>query len=149
MQRHDVPRTTSGSSLTPRLLRTHHVPASLHAAVMDNFTLATRTCRMLHRPLLRRAANSEKVVACAKIRGRSACPIVTTRRAHREGRNLRPVFSRTFHVPASRRAMITERVVTVAQNLEDAPRASERIVAYAHNLNFQEAPCWHRCEDGR
>ena len=123
-QRHDTRKTTRRSTLTPRISRTLHAPAS------------------------RRASDNERVATYAQNFEDAPRASVTTRRKQREGRHLRPEFrgrstrqrhdarkttigspltpriSRTLHAPASRRAGNSERVATYAQNFEDAPCAS-------------------------
>ena len=123
-QRHDTPKTTRGSTLTPRISSTLHAPAS------------------------RRAENNEKVLTYAQNFEDAPHASVPTRREQQEGHHLEPEFrgcstrqrhdarkttrrssltpriSRTLHTPASRRAENSKRVATYAQNFEDAPRAS-------------------------
>ena len=142
-QRHEAPEPARGSTLTPKISRTLHAPASPHAE------------------------NNEKVATYSQNFKDAPRAGVTTRRKQREGRHLRPEFrgrstrqrydapqttrgsplapriSRTLHAPASQRAGNSEKVATNVQNLEDAPRASvaennESVATYA--LNFEDAP---------
>ena len=137
-QRHDTPKTTRRSPLTPRI------------------------SRMLHAPASRRAENNDRVATYVQNFEDAPRAGVKTRRKQREGRHLRLKFrrrptrqrhdsrkatrrspltsriSRTLHATASRRARNSEtlyapasrcaenneKVATYAQNFEDAPRGS-------------------------
>ena len=123
-QRHDAPETARRSTLTPRISRTLHAPASQRtennervATYAQNFEDAPRASDATRRK------QPEGRHLRPEFRGRSTRQRHDTRKTT-IGSPLTPRISRTLHAPASRRTGNCEKVDTYAQNFEDAPRAS-------------------------
>ena len=163
-QRHDAPKTTRRSTLTPRISKTLHAPASRRAE------LTPRISRTLHTPASRRAENSKRVTTCSqnfedaprasvtthgKQRERphlrpenfedAPHASVTTRREQQEGRHLRPEFprrsTRQRHDArkTTRRSPLTPRISrTLHTPASRRAGSSERVATYAQN--FEDAP---------